>query len=360
MIDPEPASYSEATELIDRMRAGEIQALLVHGANPGYDLPPKSGFMAALENVPFVASFAPVVDETAAWADLILPDRTFLEGWGYALASPGFEQPVVGSQQPVVTPVFDSRSSADILLTVSRGIPAAAKALPFADEVEFLKGLVSQLGPGSAGGQEPDELWARFQQHGGWWTAGPLTAEPLQAPSSAPAVQPVVPVYTGEIGEYPYHLCLYPSCLLSDGRGANQKWLQGSPDPMTTVSWQTWVELHPETAHEIGVQDGDIVQVSSPEGQIEAPVYVYPAIRPDTVGIPLGQGHTDYGRFARGRGSNGLELVGTQTDATGSSLAWAGLRVKISPTGKKVPLALFEFKSGVIEANLREELPGWN
>jgi anaerobic selenocysteine-containing dehydrogenase len=358
VIVPEPAPYSEAASLVDRMRGGEIQVLLVHGANPAYDLPQQSGFVDALENVPFVVSFAPIVDETAAWADLVLPDRTFLEGWGYAVASPAFDRPVVTSQQPVVAPVFDSRSTADILLTVSRGIPAAARSLPWPDEVDFLKERVDQLGPGTAGGVGADELWSRFQQNGGWWNSSGAPAAPPPALASAPTVQPAAPAYVDEEDEYPFYLSLYPSSLLSDGRGASQKWLQGSPDPMTTISWQTWVELHPETAKELGVKDGDIVQVSSPEGQIEAPVYVYPAIRPDTVGIPLGQGHTDLGRYARDRGSNALELVGTQTDATRSSLAWAGVRVKVSSTGEKVPLALFEFKSGVIEANLREEMPG--
>ena len=126
---------------------------------------------------------------------------------------------------------------------------------------------------------------------------------------------------------------------------------------MTTVSWQTWVELHPDTARELGVQDGDIVQVTSPEGELEAPVCVYPAIRPDTVAIPVGQGHTDYGRFARERGSNPMHLVGIRTDTTGSSLAWAALRVKVRPTGDKVALALFENKVGVTEGFLNTEFP---
>jgi anaerobic selenocysteine-containing dehydrogenase len=126
---------------------------------------------------------------------------------------------------------------------------------------------------------------------------------------------------------------------------------------MTTVSWQTWVELHPETAEELGVHDGDIVRVTSPEGELEAPVCVYPAIRPDTAAIPLGQGHTDYGRYARDRGQNPMQLVGTEADASGSNLSWSTLRVKIEPTGEKVDLALFENKVGVTEGFLNAEFP---
>jgi anaerobic selenocysteine-containing dehydrogenase len=179
----------------------------------------------------------------------------------------------------------------------------------------------------------------------------------VPSPAAVPAIQVAGPAFQGAEEEYPYYLHLYPSGLLSDGRGASQSWLQGSPDPMTTVSWQTWVELHPDTARELGVQDGDIVQVTSPEGELEAPVCVYPAIRPDTVAIPVGQGHTDLGRFARERGSNPMHLVGTRTNTTGSSLAWAALRVKVRPTGDKVALALFESKVGVTEGFLNTEFP---
>ncbi|UCC63839.1 MAG: molybdopterin-dependent oxidoreductase, partial [Anaerolineae bacterium] len=353
---PAFSSFGVAQELIDRMQAGEIQALLVHGANPAYKLPEKARFVEALARVPFVASFAPIVDETAVQADLILPDRTYLESWGYDVASPAFELPVVGSQQPVVTPVFDSRSTADVLLTIARGIPAAAQALPWADEVAFLKEVVGQLSAGAAGGSGLEVLWSRFLQHGGWWpNSAPAATLPLSTASKPIQVTP--PQFQGDEQEYPYFLHLYLSNLLDDGRGASQPWLQGSPDPMTTISWQTWVELHPDTAQKLGVKDGDIVQVTSPEGELEAPVCVYPAIRPDTIAIPLGQGHTDCGRYARGRGSNPMQLVGTGTDATGNSLAWSALRVKVRPTGEKVALALFENKEGVTEGFLNMEFP---
>jgi anaerobic selenocysteine-containing dehydrogenase len=356
VLSPDPAAFSDVQALVDGMRAGQIQVLLVHSANPAYDLPEQAGFADALVNVPFVVSFAPVVDETAAWADLILPDRTHLEGWGYALASPGFDLPVVGSQQPVVTPVFDSRSTADILLTVARGIPAAAQALPWPHEVAFLKETIGQLGPGAAGGSDTDVLWARFQQNGGWWPASPPAPE-VPAAASPLAIDVTPPAYQGAGGDYPYFLYLYPSSLLGDGRGAGQPWLQGSPDPMTTISWQTWVEMHPDTAAQLGVQDGDLVQVTSPQGELEAPVCVYPAIRPDTIAIPFGQGHSDYGRYARDRGSNPIRLVGSQTDASGTSLTWTTLRARVHPTGEKVDLALFENKVGVTEGFLNAEFP---
>jgi anaerobic selenocysteine-containing dehydrogenase len=149
--------------------------------------------------------------------------------------------------------------------------------------------------------------------------------------------------FEGDEQEYPYFLHLYLSVLLGDGSGASLPWLQGSPDPMTTIAWGTWVELNPETARSLDVVNGDIVRVESLYGEIEAPVYVFPAIRPDTVAIPLGQGHSDYGRYARQRGSNPMALVGATTDEKSSTvLTWANLRVKLTKTGEDKALAVLE------------------
>jgi anaerobic selenocysteine-containing dehydrogenase len=357
LVERVMSTFADVQQLIERMRAGEVQVLLVHGANPVYDLPEQAGFAEAVGHVPFVVSFNPIIDETTLWADLVLPDRTYLESWGYEVVSPGFGLPVVGSQQPVVTPVFDARSTADVLLTIAKSLPAAAQTLLWADEVAFLKETIGKLPAGAAGGSGTDVLWARFLQHGGWWPASVPASTPPQAIVST-ALQLTPAQFQGDENEYPYFLHLYTSDLLSDGRGASQPWLQGSPDPMTTISWQTWVEIHPNTAQKLGVQYGDVVKVTSPHGEVEVPVYIYPAIRPDTVAIPTGQGHSDYGRYARNQGSNPVQLLGTQTDATGSNLAWATLRVKITRTGKKVPLATFENTGGVTEGFINAGFPG--
>lgn len=354
---PGASSWAEMEGLIERMRAGQVQVLLVHGANPAYDLPPQVGFSEAIKNVPFVVSFNSLVDETGASADLILPDHTYLEGWGYEVVSPGFDRPVVSSQQPVVAPVFYTRATGDVLLTIASGIPAAAQALPWADEVAFLKEIIGRLPAGAAGGSGTDVLWARFLQHGGWWPAQAPRPASLPATSST-TIQVSPPNFQGDEQTYPYFLHLYLSDLLSDGRGANQPWLQGSPDPMTTISWQTWVELNPLTAQKLGVQEGDVVKITSPHGELEAPVYLYPAIRPDTVALPLGQGHTDYGRYARDRGANALRLLGAPADSTGSNLSWAALRVNLTPTGRKMAVAAFEDRVGVTEGFINQGFPG--
>jgi anaerobic selenocysteine-containing dehydrogenase len=122
---------------------------------------------------------------------------------------------------------------------------------------------------------------------------------------------------------------------------------------MTTASWQTWVEINPETAEMLGVEDNDVVKVVSQEGQIEAIVVVYPGIRPDMIAIPVGQGHEDYGRYAEGRGSNPLDLLAPVKDPQTGTLAWGATRVRIEPTGRKNLLPRLESLDGEGRETLR-------
>ncbi len=349
LVRPTTSSFAQVQDLLQAMRGGQVRALLVYGANPLYDLA-GLGVDEALAQVPLVVSFSPIVDETAVLADLILPDGTYLESWGYDLVSPNFGVPIVGSQQAVVQPYLDTRPTANVLLDVARGIPAAAAALPWADEMAYLQQEIGQLPPGAFGGSGAEVLLSRFLQHGGWWPASPPAPAPLQpAVSTVPPVS--LPEFQGSAQEYPYYLRIFTSDLLSAGRGASQPWLQGSPEPMSTISWQTWVEVHPETAQKLGLEDGDIVEVTSPYGQVEAIVYTYPGIRPDTVAIPTGQGHSRFTRYAERRGANPLDIVAPLTDRDTGALAWSATRVRLRKTGRHVNLPKFE---GTVEAR---ELP---
>lgn len=348
------STFDQVKKLIDRMNAGQIKVLLIHGANPVYDLPASLGFVDALANVDTVVSFNHLVDETGVYADYILPDRVYLESWGYEIVNPSFQGlPVISGQQPVVGPFHDVRATGDVLLAIAQRLPATVDALPWTDEVAFIKEQITQLPPGAHGSTDPEFQWARFQQFGGWWADVPSDSE-LYLASFSEAIEVPPTTFQGDAEEFPYFLHLYLPVLLSDGSGANTPWLQGSPDPLTTISWHTWVEINPQTADELDLSDGDLVKIESPHGEIEVPVYIFPAIRPDTIAIPLGQGHTDYGRYAKERGVNPIDLVGVEMDDKADRIwSWANVRAKLTKTGNSKELAVFESKAdGVEDAHL--------
>lgn len=342
-----PNTLADVQALVERMKAGKVKALFVHGVNPVFEFPAAFGFAGALANVPLVISFASFPDETAALADFIFPDHTPLEAWGYQSAVPAADRPVLSGSQPVVAPFYNTRATADVLLAAVQAIGGTLTAgVPYKDEVEFLQrsvlGLVKEKG-GYFSAPEINTFWAQWQQYGGWWPAATLLSAPAGDASLTRSLN-LPEAQAGDRGEFFLHV--YPSTLMGDGTGANKPWLQETPDPMTTVMWNSWVEINPKVAEELGLHDDDVVRIISPYGEIEASVYKYPAIRPDVVAIPFGQGHEALGRYAAGRGSNPARLLGTQTNAAGD-LVFAGIKVNIKKTGKQRPLARKESILGV-------------
>ncbi len=347
-----PAPFRQWQQFLERLRTGTppVNLLLVHEANLAYGL---QGLNAAeaLARVPFIVSFATVLDETAMLADLVLPDHTYLEAWGYDVPDPGVGYQVVTAQQPVVVPFQDSRDVVEVLLRVARDLGGdLARALPWQSAREVVREVVAQLqrlGRGSITETDFEKFWVRFLQQGGWWdpqaTVGSpaVGPAPTVAPPSLPA-QPVLPAFAGDAQQYPFTLVVFPSHSLLDGRLAHLPWLQATPDPITTAVWRTWVEVNPETAQRLGLHEKDLVVVESPQGRVEVPVYIHPAIPPEVVAMPAGQGHTAYGRYAKGRGVNPLAILAPQTEQETGALAYAATRVRLIRTGKLGRLAKFE------------------
>jgi len=347
-----PASVQEMAGLVDKMNSGQVQVLFVHGVNPLFELPKALGFTEALQNVPLVISFATFPDETAMQADYIFPDHHGLESWGYQRIAVGTSQSTLSGAQPVVVPFYNTRSTVDVLLAAASASGGnLASALPFQDEVAFIQNALDPLA-GQTGvmfnADEINAFTAYFQQFGGWWGGD----EALEAPSASALGGSI------DIGEAAFEgdgeFILYPfvSPVLAES-GANKPWLQEVPDPTTTVAWNTWVEMNPDTADELGIENDDIVQITSPAGTVEAAVYRYPAIRPDTIAIPFGQGHTAYGRYAQGRGVNPADLFSLTYNQAGD-LAFGAMKVSIKRIGTKRELARMESKIGVYGEGLEE------
>ncbi len=347
-----PASVQEMSDFISRMKAGEIKTLFIHGVNPVFELPKALGFADALANVGTVISFSTFPDETAVASDYVFPDRHGLESWGYQRVATGSAQPTLSGAQPVVSGVYqpnspeilyDARATADVLIEAARlAGGAVAEALPFTDEVGYIQSKLSNLigQEGSFAAPEINSFSAYFQQHGGWWKAAAELPSPASAVSGDLSL--AAPQFAGE-GEFFFLPFVSPT--LGEA-GANKPWLQELGDPTTTVMWNTWVEINPETAHELEIEDDDIVQIISEAGTVEASVYKYPGIRPDTIAMPFGQGHTAYGIYAQGRGVNPADILGAHFNEAGD-LAFAGMKVEVKKTGRKRVIARMEGKLGV-------------
>ena len=327
---PVSDGYGAMEQLIAAMDAGQIQVLLVHEANPAFTLPKSARFVDAMAKVPFKVSTALFLDETAAGCDLLLPNHHALERWDDLRPRTGIH----GLMQPVMTPVFRTMHAGDLLLKSSQkagGSLAQFSAPSFEAHLKQQWGALGQRNGGSGG----ETFWRDALQHGGIYETAP--AATVRLAPGAGQVAFTAPALEGS-GEFVF--LPFPSSMYYDGRGANRPWLLENPDPVTKITWNSWVELHPETAAHLDVREGEVLEIVSPHGTIAAPVYIYAGVRPDVVAVPIGLGHTEFGDFAKGRGVNPLDLLGAKS-ASGF-LPYLGTKVEVRKTRTYQKLAKTE------------------
>ena len=342
---PSGTAFSDWHRLADEMSRGEVAALLVRGADPIYGLPDAVNFKAAAYDVPLIVSFSDVMDDTTAVADLVLPQHNYLEDWGSDVPDPGPGYRMVGFQQPVVRPFFEARGEqlgtrnfADVLLAAAQGLELDL-GLPGDTYRDILRDGAMQLydaGGGSVRAADFPSFWNGVLQRGGWWDT---SARATGAVPTPPALERVdAPSFSA--GEF--HLLPFMTTGLGDGKGAALPWMQATPDPISTAVWRTWVEINHRVAEARDISEGDVVRLESQYGTIEALAWPSPAAPPDTVCVPVGQGHHAGGRYAKSRGANVYSILAPSIDGGTGALAWASTRVNIVKTGEWVRLPKFE------------------
>ena len=396
------ASYRSMLELAEDAREGRIQVLIVNQANPVFTMPAAAGIGEALARIPLIVSLSSFMDETTAMADLILPSHTYLESWGDDFPEPGVGFRAGAISQPVVSPLYDTRDTGDTLLAVAAAVnpdgglaaatteeylrqqwraifegdgPAEAAAADAQEAIaveteEAAVVVAAQDAPEGAAGDAPadaevaaaqitpaegaaptdpdpagwmpdafDEFWNSLLRAGVWGENTRAEQGPVIVDASViDAIGVDAPEFAGSSETYPFILQPYLSLNMHDGSGANLPWMQELPDPLTSVVYGSWLEINPATAQELGLRDGDLVEVESPEGTVSVPVLTFPAIMPNVVAMPVGQGHSEYGRYASGRGANPIEILASQMEPETGSLAWNATRVRLNPTGRRANL----------------------
>jgi anaerobic selenocysteine-containing dehydrogenase len=339
-----------------------IEVLFLYHSNPVYDDPPGLEWEATLEDIPLVVSFSPYVDETSERADLLLPDCTYLEKWFLEPLEPSLGYPAVGLGRPVVEPLHDTRNTGDVLIALAQAVGGSlAAAMPWGGFVgalqERLRGLY-EAGNGMPSGETAETFevfWAQFQARAVWYAqsytfgqwqhafatpsgkfefASQILHERLRAQGVSFEDEDLLPRYAepefaGDETEYRLHLRTFKPITYTERWPPNMPWLQEIYGLHVQEKWDSWVELNPETAHELGIHDGDLLRVASTEGSVELRARLWPGTPPDVVSIPLGQGHTAGGRWAENRGANPNALVAPLTDALSGELATQSTRVRV-------------------------------
>jgi len=339
--------FNQLQNLIAAMDTGEVQAVLVHGANPAHTAPAWAGFGAAFTKVPFKVALVTSPDETTEMCDLVLPVSHSMESWGDAESVTG----VFSIQQPGMRPVpmFDSRASGEILI----GIGKAGGFGSYPDTwLDYVKGRWQAMHGRFGAGRSFDDFWTDTLEQGGAWNDTPGTAAGAVGWSGTPTFALPELKGAGDLA-----LLIVPTGQMHDGRGANKPWLQELPDPTSKIVWNTWAEIHPETAAKIGVKTGDAVKVTTDFGSVETIAYLYSGIRRDAIAIPLGQGHTSYGRYAKGRGVNPLALLPPAQNAGSGAVAYLSVKAKAEKSIAKLSFATTQHQKDQHDRGFAQVIP---
>jgi len=331
------------------MESGQVDLVIFQDVNPVYFMPKGTAFADALKKVKTIVSIADRLNETGLYADVVLSESHYLESWGDAHSRPSFHL----LQQPAISPIHDTRSIEDIIIGWTRagspasGLLAQIASNPKGSFYDYLKEnwkqtLFSQLGKG----QTFLDFWETSLQAGvvSVKIAAPkertFKINSLRTAKDAVAAMKSMSLGLSKKGPATegtgVSLGLYSSVAMGDGKNANNTWLQEMPDPITTVTWDNYLNIGPAYAKELGIEDDDVVLVKSDHTSFEIPVLVQPGIAKGGATLALGYGRTSVGKVGNGVGVNAFRAA--LLDSAGD---WklSGILVSITKTGKKYQLA---------------------
>lgn len=336
---PQLAPRAASTRaLFDLAAAADgLDTLFVYGANPLYTAPDFLKLEDKLKGAAKVV-FATVPDETVMGADLVIPVRSALEDWGTHVPGDGATAPVLGMQQPVMQPLYpELPGTGDIFLELLKQLEPKTYG-GWEDFYAYVRHSVQLLRPLA---QKPAkrrvphapaerEFWEDVLSQG-------VLSLPARRQALAGKFAPLDLAPPRAEADHPFTLIPSARLGLYDGRHANLPWLQELPDTLTTIVWDSWVEVHPEVAARLGIKEGDLVEVSSPNGSLTAKAVLFPGIHPEAVAVPIGQGH-EIGRYAKGVGVNPFKILAPRFDQVTGELALHATRVRLRPTGAHEPV----------------------
>jgi len=343
-----------------------VDILFLYQTNPLYSGSDVRLFTQVFKEVPFIVSFSSFLDDSAQYADLILPDHTYLERWQDAVIESGDGFPVFGIAQPILPPLYNTMHTGDVIIKIAQELGGGIRdAFPWQDFKSMLMDAVKgvyEVNQGSIGGfswkTSFAEFWDELTLQGVWcdhpYHFGKVKWEEVfQTPSGKfefysqimrrdakasqsssvaddkaflPHFEP--PRFFGDESEYPFHLNPFQTLPLSDEVLANQPWMLEIAGTYLNCAWEPWLEINPQTAQQLGIAEDDWVWMESPLGRIKVRAKIFPGAMPNVVNIPLGFGHKAAGDWC-GRGENPYWIIGNELDDLTGCAALGATRVKL-------------------------------
>ena len=306
-----------------------LQVLFISEANPAYSLPDTPAFKDAFAKIPMKVSFSSFMDETAAMADLVLPNHIYLERYEDVPAPFGFPRPVISLARPVAEPQLNTMHTGDVVIQLARALgDSISDAFPWDSYEDCLE-------------QTLGDKWGALMEEGYWVDsefAPPGPSEAFETASerfefnnreiSALGTYSLVKP-EGDEAFFPLVLIPFDTMRLWGGYVGSPPFLVKSVGDTLLQKNDVLVEINPATAASLGLRSGSSAILSTPKGKERVQVRATEGIMPGLIALPRGLGHTANDRFLAGKGVNYNGLAGAVEDgATGHDAAW-GIRARL-------------------------------
>jgi MoCo/4Fe-4S cofactor protein with predicted Tat translocation signal len=310
-IDANPVNRNQSLHaLVEDMRAGKVDLLLILGGNPAYDAPAELEFASALKSnaVNLKVFLGTHRNETAELCHWHVPEAHYLESWSDARAYDG----TVSIIQPLIEPLYGGKSAHEIITTL-----AGQSGITGHD-------LVQAYWQKQHTGADFDAFW-RKSLHDGWvagTTYAPknvaLKASSFPASQSAPG--------TG------YEINFRRDPSIYDGRFSNNGWLQELPKPLTKLTWDNPIMIGPAMAERLKLNFKDVAELEFNGKKVKGAVWIQAGHPDNSITVFLGYGRTRAGRIGSGTGFDVYPMRTSQTP-------WFADGAKLRATGDTYQLA---------------------
>ena len=302
---------AQETSQADLKNASVSDTLVIIGGNPAYNslMPCLRG---ETQTSPTIVRLGYYEDETTrtSWrSQWLFPATHYLESWGDALTSDGTLVPI----QPLIQPLFGGLMELEFLARIAGESKINSYEVVQESYLNFTPdGRLRSWN----GWQYPEEFWKKFLFNGFDEGSAPNSAIlPVDQFMVMPKLANI-PAPTKDSLE----VIFYRDAKVDDGRYSNNGWMQELPDPITKMTWDNAVLISRKTARELGVANGDIVEISLNGKTVSGPIWTQPGMADYSLGLALGYGREKSGRVGTGVGFNAYEIFSGKYIETGAMI----------------------------------------
>ena len=285
-VNPMPSIQGEdIVSLVNDMKAGKVEWLVILNANPVYTAPVDLQFEEALNKVKMTAHLGSHLNETGLVTEWHINGAHYLESWSDTRAYDGTASVI----QPMIDPLYGGKTAHDVVQSM----------LDQPDLSPYQ--VVRKTWQASLGAGDAEHAWRKILHDGmvGGTAFEPKTVSAkigdLQATSPSAADETVEVIFRADPNVY-------------DGRYANVGWLQEIPKPVTSMSWDNAALMSYRTLSKFKLAEQDVIALESNGNTVLAPVMAVPGHPDDAVTVYLGYLRPHGGRVAGGLGFNAYSI----------------------------------------------------